>query len=352
MVEGKINEISAWAAKSTGIAVEPWSYKPRPLGRDDVEIAIEHCGICGTDIHNMRGEWGGATYPIVVGHEIIGRIITKGEDVTGFNEGDRVGVGAQVFSCFESDCDACSTGQNPHCPHKVFTYNDRYADGEQAQGGYAEAIRVDHRYAFKIPDSIESEYAAPLLCAGATVFAPMLQKGIKKGDRVGVVGIGGLGHLAIQFAHGLGAEVTVYSHSADKRQQSVNLGASVFVNTSDEGEVAANRYKLDYLFVTANSDPERYNEFFSWMKYGGQIILLAVPQGQMKIAPAEIVFRNIGISGSLIGGRDEVQKTLDFAAEHNIRPIIECFPISKINEALEHVDAGKARYRVVLNAKD
>ncbi|KAJ2799223.1 hypothetical protein H4R21_003627, partial [Coemansia helicoidea] len=216
MVEGKINEIHGWAAKEPGIKVEPWSYTPRPLGHNDVEIKIEYSGICSGDLHTIKGEWGPPMLPAIVGHEIVGRVITKGEAVSTLAEGDVVGVGCQSYSCLQKDCNPCSRDLDPHCPHKVFTYNDKYADGVQSQGGYSEAIRVDANYVFKLPEGLDPVAAAPLMCAGVAVFAPMLRQGVKKGDRVGVIGIGGLGHLALQYARALGAEVYAISHSPRK----------------------------------------------------------------------------------------------------------------------------------------
>ncbi|KAJ1877583.1 hypothetical protein H4R99_005037 [Coemansia sp. RSA 1722] len=348
MVEGKINEIHGWAAMKRGLKVEPWSYKPRPLGENDIEIKIEYSGICGSDLHTLKEEWGPTYFPAIVGHEIVGKIITKGEKVTHLKEGDLVGVGAQVLACLKNNCHACSNDLDPHCPYSVFTYNAEYADGAHAQGGYADAVRVAASYALKIPERIDPVHAAPLMCAGVTVFAPMLRKGVKKGDRVGVVGIGGLGHLAIQFANGLGAEVTAYSHSPDKREQCLKLGAKHFVDTSDKEQVEANRHKLNYLFITSNSKSNQYNEFISWMDFEGQVVLLAIPEGHMQFKPFEFIKSEVAITGSLIGGVNVLRKTLEFAAEHGISPIIEKYPIDKVNEALQHMDAGKARYRIVL----
>ncbi|KAJ2806432.1 hypothetical protein H4R20_001686 [Coemansia guatemalensis] len=348
MVEGKINEIHGWAAKKPGIKVEPWSYKPRPIGPNDVEIEIQYSGICGSDLHTIKDEWQGTNYPAIVGHEIVGRVITKGEKVTKFAEGDTVGVGAQVYACLRDDCEACSNDLDPHCPKSVQTYNGKYSDGEQSQGGYASAVRVDANYVFKIPPSIDPSLAAPLFCAATTVAAPMLRKGVKKGDRVGVVGIGGLGHLALQYARALGAEVYAFSHSPNKKQQCLELGASKFVLTSDEEEVKKAQHKLDYLLVTSSSKGNQYNEFISWMRYQGVVIILALPEGHMQFSPFEFVMNEVGITGSLIGGRRIIDKMLELAVEHNIRPIVEKYPIDQVNEALKHMDDGKARYRIVL----
>ncbi|KAJ2083421.1 hypothetical protein H4R24_000800 [Coemansia sp. RSA 988] len=305
MVEGKINEIHGWAAMKPGIEVEPWSYKPRALGPNDVEVEIQYSGICGSDLHTIKDEWQGTSYPAIVGHEIVGRVITKGEKVTKFAEGDIV-------------------------------------------GGYASAVRVDANYVFKIPPSIDPALAAPLFCAATTVAAPMLRKGVKKGDRVGVIGIGGLGHLAIQYARALGAEVYAFSHSPNKKQQCLELGASKFVLTSDKEEVKKAHHKLDYLLVTSNSKANQYNEFISWMRYQGVVVILALPEGHMQFSPFEFVLNEVGITGSLIGGHRIIDKVLELAVEHNIRPVIEKYPIDRVNEALKHMEDGKARYRIVL----
>ncbi|KAJ1730389.1 hypothetical protein LPJ61_003034 [Coemansia biformis] len=348
MVEGKINEIHGWAAMKPGLAVEPWSYTPRPLGAHDVEIKIEYSGICGSDLHTIKGEWGPPNLPAIVGHEIVGRVITKGDAVTTLAEGDMVGVGAQVYACLQKDCNPCSRDLDPHCPHMVFTYNSKYADGAQAHGGYSEAVRVDASYAFKVPEAIDPAHAAPLMCAGATVFAPMLRHGVKKGDRVGVVGIGGLGHLAIQFARALGAEVYALSHSPSKRDMCLELGASHFVDTSDKEQLAALGRTLNYLFVTSSSESNQYNDYITWMDFEGKIVMLAIPVGKLSFTPAEFIHSEVAVTGSLIGGVNVLRKTIEFAAKHNIRPIIEKYPMDQVNEALQRMDAGKAHYRIVL----
>ncbi|KAJ2875598.1 hypothetical protein GGH93_001473 [Coemansia aciculifera] len=348
MVQGKINEIHGWAAMEPGIKVEPWSYTPRPLGEHDVEIKIEYSGICGSDMHTIKQEWSGTSYPAIVGHEIVGKVITKGEKVVHLEEGDLVGVGAQVYGCLQGDCNACSRDLDPHCSDCVATYNAKYADGHQAHSGYAEAVRVNSNYAFKIPAGIDPVYAPPLMCAGVTVFAPMLRKGVKKGDRVGIVGIGGLGHLAIQYASALGAEVVAFSHSPNKREECMKLGATTFVDVSNKDEIDAVRHSLNYLFITSDSQANQYNDYITWMTFEGQIILLSLPKGQMSFSPREFIIGEVAITGSLIGGVNVLKKTLEFSAEHNILPIIERFPMDKINDALERVNDGKARYRAVL----
>ncbi|KAJ2161617.1 hypothetical protein GGF46_001299 [Coemansia sp. RSA 552] len=350
MVEGKINEIRGWAAMKPGIKVEEWTYTPRPLGDHDVEIKIEYSGICGSDLHTIKEEWGGTSYPAIVGHEIVGKVITKGEKVAHLEEGDYVGVGAQVYGCLESSCGTCARDLDPHCPKSVFTYNAKYADGQQAQGGYAEAVRVDANYAIKIPQALHDklEYVPPLMCAGATTATPMFSRNIKRGDRVGVVGIGGLGHLAIQYAAAMGAEVYAFSHSPNKREQCQELGATHFVDTSCKEQVDAIKKTLNYLFVTSNSASNQYNEYLSWMDFGGQVVLLALPRGQMSFSAGEFIHSEVAITGSLIGGVKMLQKTLEFSAQHNILPIIQKYPMAEVNDAIENVNSGNVRYRAVL----
>ncbi|OMH82289.1 putative mannitol dehydrogenase [Zancudomyces culisetae] len=338
----------AWACDEPKGTLHEWSYEPRPLGPNDVELKVICCGICGSDIHTMDSDWGPTKYPVVVGHEIIGTVVSKGDAVTNLQVGDRVGVGAQVAACLKSDCTACSRELDPHCPESVFTYNGVYADGASSYGGYSEAVRVDANYAFKIPEKISSAEAAPLMCAGATVFTPMLKFGLKKGDRVGVVGIGGLGHLAIQYASALGCEVTAFSHSPNKKEESMKLGAHKFVITKNEDESKSCVKSLDYLFVTSNSSSNDYATFFSWVDFGGKICLLAVPAADLVLKPFLFISYEVYLGGSLIGGVDSIKKTLEFSAEHNIRPVIERLPMSSCNEGVQRVRDGKVRYRVVL----
>ncbi|KAJ2079198.1 hypothetical protein H4R24_003946 [Coemansia sp. RSA 988] len=351
MVQGKFDVIHGWAAMKPGLKVEPWSYKPRPIGLHDVEIEIMYSGVCGSDLHAIKADWKGVNYPIIAGHKIVGRVVTKGENVFRFAEGDIAGVGGQAYSCQHDECNECNQNLDSYCSKAVFTFNKKYADGEKSHGGYASAVRVDANYAFRIPDAIANgylEYAPPLMCAGVSAFASMVRKGVKKDDKVGIIGIGGMGHLAVQFAHALGAQVYAFSHSPSKKQHCLNLGASHFIYTSDQEDLKSVHRKLDFLFVTSIVDPSEYTKYISRMNFGGTIVLLATPTGKMSFAPSEFIFSGIALTGSLMGGADMLQKTLDFAAEHSIRPIIERFPMEKVNDALKLVDSGKVRYRAVL----
>ncbi|TMW61702.1 hypothetical protein Poli38472_010768 [Pythium oligandrum] len=337
--------IKALAAKQPGLTVEPWEYKSRPLGAEDVEIAITHCGICGSDLHTITGGWGEASYPIVPGHEIVGTITAAGSDVKHLSVGDRVGVGAMVFACLK--CEDCKADNDAYCDVLVDTYNSKYADGEQAQGGYAEYVRVSGHYAFKIPDEIPSDAAAPLLCAGVTVYSP-LAKHVKPGQRVGVVGIGGLGHLALQFIRALGAQPVAFSRSANKEQVARELGAVDFVNFSDPADLAKARRSIHVLIVTADAAGQPWDKYLSTVVVGGTFILVAIPNDKLVLSPGDFIMSSVNLVGSHIGGIKEVKDMLALAAKENVRPIIQKLPMSEANKGIEMVDQGTVRYRVVL----
>ncbi|TMW61697.1 hypothetical protein Poli38472_010760 [Pythium oligandrum] len=340
--------VKALAAKKPGLQVEPFEYQARPLGLEDVEIAISHCGICGSDLHTITSGWGGANYPVVPGHEIIGTITAAGEDVKHLKVGDRVGVGAQVFACLDkATCEECASGRDSYCSKSVFTYNKKYPDGQPSYGGYAEYVRVSGHYAFKIPEEIPSDVAAPLLCAGVTVYSPLKQY-VKPGQRVGVVGIGGLGHLALQFIRALGAEPVAFSHSPNKEDQARVLGAVDFVNLGDAEAVAKARRSVHALIVTADAKGQPYDTYLSVIRIGGTLIMVGLPDDNITFRPFSLIPGAISIVGSLIGGIDDVKDMLKLAAEKNVRPIIQKLPMADANTGIQMVHEGRVRYRVVL----
>ena len=305
-----------------------------------------------SDIHTLDSGWGPTTYPVVVGHEIVGTVTAVGPSVSQYKVGDRVGVGAQVWSCQKFDaCSDCQLQQDALCPHRVFTYNSKYSDGQQSYGGYAEAVRVSEKYAFKIPENLPSDVCAPLLCAGVTVFNPLKQQGVKPGSKVGVVGIGGLGHLAIQFAAKMGAQVVAVSHSANKKAECQQLGSSGFVLISDKNSVKAAVQSLDVLLVTSNHTGQPWDVYLSLLKNRGVCVLLAVPEEPLEIGAGSLIMRELTLTGSLIGSRKVVQEMLEFAAKHEVRPWIEKVPMEEVNGAIQKVRDGKVRYRMVLEAK-
>ncbi|KAI9291805.1 GroES-like protein [Neoconidiobolus thromboides FSU 785] len=346
----KYSKINGYACHGKDEKLVKYIYNPAPLQPNDIEVKITHCGICGTDIHVMDSGWAPANYPVIVGHEIVGEIVSLGPEVKGFKIGDRVGVGAQCSCCMNKDCYACKRQREAHCEKMGETYNSkRSIDNSKTYGGYAEAIRVQQDFVFHIPESIPSDKAAPLLCAGATVYTPMIQQGFKAGDKVGVLGIGGLGHLAIQFANALGCEVYALSHSHSKEEDAKKMGAKHFIAYSNEEELIKVKNTLNYLIVTSNGDNAQWDRFANWMDIDGKIILLAVPESNITLSPFTLVKKNIGFSGSLIGSPNEIRQMLDFAAKHKVYPWIENYPMDKCNEGIQLVRDGKVRYRVVLN---
>lgn len=337
--------IKAYAAIEPGVTVQPFEYVSRPLGDDDVEIAISHCGVCGTDVHTVAGSWGTAGFPVVPGHEIVGSITAVGPAVTDLTIGDRVGVGGMVLSC--NTCEQCLANDEPLCTKCVTTYNGVYPDGAKSYGGFAEAVRVNSKWAFKIPSAIPSDYAAPLLCAGVTVYKP-LKEHVQPGQRVGVVGIGGLGHMALQFIKAMDAVPVAFSQSADKEQSARELGAQGFVLISDPDSLAKASRSVDLLLVTADAINQPYDSYLGVIKTGGKLVMLGVPDDQIKISPVALLVSKVNIVGSAIGGKKDITNMLELAAKKNVRPIIQKMAMSEASKGIALVDQGKARYRVVL----
>ncbi|RLN92348.1 hypothetical protein BBJ28_00004994 [Nothophytophthora sp. Chile5] len=347
--------VHAYASFGKGEQAKPWEYQSRPLGPEDVEIKISHCGICGSDLHTIDSGWGQTMYPCVVGHEIVGEVTLAGPEVKDMEVGDRVGVGAQVWACLNKDpkepCKECANGIDAYCPHRVGTYNSKYrkSDGAITYGGYADYVRVTHEYAFKIPDNIPSDVAAPLLCAGTTVFTPFKEVGIKPGDRVGIVGIGGLGHLGIQFAKAMGAgTVAAFSRSSNKEAEVRALGADEFVVYTDEKQAAAAANSVDILLITADANNMPYTLFLSFLAVHGTVIMVGLPNDEIKFKPFPLVGKGANFKGSAIGSIANIKEMLQVASEKNVRPVIQKLPMSKVNEGIQMVRDGTVRYRVVL----
>ncbi|EEY63145.1 mannitol dehydrogenase, putative [Phytophthora infestans T30-4] len=346
--------VHAYASFGKGEEIKSWEYQSRPLGAEDVEIKISHCGICGSDLHTLDSGWGQTTYPCVVGHEIVGEVTQAGPDVKGLQVGDRVGVGALVSACLNKDpkapCSVCANGDDAYCPHRVWTYNDKYkSDGALTYGGYADYVRVPHEFAIKIPDDIPSDVAAPLMCAGTTVFTPFKEAGIKEGDRVGIVGIGGLGHIAIQFAKAMGAaSVTAFSRSNNKEQEVRGLGADEFVVYTDEKQANAAVGSVDILLITADANNMPYSTFLSFLSVRGTCIMVGLPNDDIKFNAFQVVGKGAKFVGSNVGSIQDMKDTLEVASKHNVRPVIQKLPMAKVNEGIDMVRKGTVRYRVVL----
>ena len=330
----------AYAARRAKGALRPFRYEPERLGAQDVEIRISHCGICHSDVHLVDGDWGAGRYPMVPGHEIVGRVAALGKGVRHLEMGQRVGVGWQRGACLE--CEACVRGEENLCPDEVATCVDHH-------GGFAERIRVDGRFAFPIPDALASEHAAPLLCGGVTVYAP-LRRHVRPAMRVGVVGIGGLGHLALQFARAMGCEVTAFSASADKAREARGFGAQRFVATKDAKALRSASGSLDFVISTAFVAQD-WKGLLRTLRPNGLLCLVGAPDEPLRLDVGSMLVRQLGVTTSAIGGRAAIRETLEFAARHGIQPKVQLRPLAEADAALGEVRKGRARYRVVLTAQ-
>ncbi|KAI8835884.1 chaperonin 10-like protein [Chytridium lagenaria] len=291
-----------YAAYGKDEPLKPYEYQPRILGDEDVTIKVICCGICGSDLHTIDSGWGPTKYPCIVGHEIVGHVVEKGVKVVNLAIGDRVGVGAMCWACLEPDCEQCKNGKDNLCPRAVGTYNSKYADGHQSQGGYSDFVRVRSQFAVKIPDSLPSDVAAPLLCAGVTVYSPLKRFGAGPGKRVGVAGIGGLGHLAIQFASKMGAETVAISTTPTKAADAQTLGASAFhVINPPKGSPKKRLPPLDLLIVTAvDRRTGSLDPLLRLLKPDGVLVLVDVPERPVVMNPAGLVVGQKGIWGAVL----------------------------------------------------
>ncbi|KAG9319299.1 hypothetical protein KVV02_005017 [Mortierella alpina] len=340
-----------WA--STGTAdLTPWSYHPRPLGPKDVEIEITHCGICGSDVLTITEAWGKLQHgPCIPGHEIVGKVVAKGSQ-SHHEIGDLVGTGAMCDAC--GDCEQCTPGFDNYCQKRTFTYNDAFKDGRQGKsyGGYADRVRVNGEYAFKIPSEISAAEAAPLLCAGITTYAPLKLHGAGPGKTVGVIGIGGLGHLGIQFACAMGCdEIVAISTSDSKREEAKTLGATKFINSKNPEELASIAQSLDILLCTSYDKNQNWGELLDLVATRGTFHLLALPETPLSIPGGALLWRQVSMVGSAIGDKEAVKEMLQFAAEKNVRPWIEKMPMGDPNAALKHMMKGGPRYRIVMETE-
>ncbi|AKA05082.1 zinc-binding dehydrogenase [Streptomyces noursei ZPM] len=342
--------VAAYAAPAPKAPLERTTVPRRELGAHDILIDIKFAGICHSDIHTVRAEWGdGGNFPIVPGHEIAGVVSATGSEVTRYQVGDRVGVGCFVDSC--RTCDNCRAGLEQYCTGElgtVNTYNDTDRNGEATYGGYATHVVVDENYALRIPDALPLDTAAPLLCAGITLYSPLAHWQAGPGKKVAVVGLGGLGHMGVKIAHAMGAEVTVLSQSLRKKDDGLRLGADHYYATSDPAtfEALAGTFDLIVNTVSANLDMGAY---LGLLRTNGTLVQLGVPEQPLPIAPFALIGGRRSIAGSLIGGIAETQEMLDFCAEHGLTSEIEVISADRINEAYERVLASDVRYRFVID---
>ncbi len=328
-----------------------WEFERREVRPNDVQIEILYCGICHSDIHQARSEWGAARYPMVPGHEIVGRITAVGSAVTKFKVGDLAGIGCMVDSCRE--CDSCRVGSEQLCENGliVFTYNSLEKDRKTlAQGGYSDVIVCDEAFVVKVSEKLPLANVAPLLCAGITTYSPLRKWKIGKGHKVAVLGLGGLGHMAVKFAVAFGAEVTVLSTSASKEADAYRLGAHEFCNTKNADEVKALTKYFDFIIDTVSA-PHNYNMYLNMLHANGVLICVGIPNEPVQFNGFMLLGANRAIAGSTIGGIAETQEMLDFCAEHNIVSDVEVIPIQYVNEAYERVLASDIKYRFVIDLK-
>ncbi|EON32251.1 MULTISPECIES: NAD(P)-dependent alcohol dehydrogenase [Gordonia] len=339
--------VNAYTAPAADRPLEPTTIERRDLGPNDVSIDIAFAGICHSDIHTARDEWGGTRFPVVPGHEIAGTVAAVGDEVTRYAVGDRVGVGCFVDSCRE--CEPCRLGEEQYCERgNVGTYNAVGRDGTPTQGGYSTSIVVDENYVLRIPDGIALDEAAPLLCAGITLYSPLRHWGAGPGKKVAIVGLGGLGHVGVKIAHALGAEVTVLSQSLKKMEDGLRLGADHYHATSDPQTFRELRNTFDLILntVSANLPIAKY---LGMLALDGTMVELGLPEHPIDVPAGALVGKRRSFAGSMIGGIAQTQEMLDFCAEHGIGAEIEVISADRINEAYDRVVASDVRYRFVID---
>ncbi len=341
--------VKAYAAPSPTDDLVPTTVDRRDVGPNDVLIDIDYAGICHSDIHTVRGDWGPITYPQVVGHEIVGHVAEIGSAVTKHKVGDRVGVGCESGSCGE--CAQCLKGEEVYCLRgNVQTYAGVDVDGTITQGGYSQAIVVNENFVLSVPESLDIEKVAPLLCAGVTLYSPLKHWNAGPGTKVAIIGMGGLGHVGVKLAHALGADVTVLSRTLAKQEDGLKLGADHYYATSDPStfEKLAGEFDLILNTVSAGLD---YNQYVNLLAVDGTLVILGAPSEPVSIDAMSLVASRRSIAGSANGGIPITQEMLDFCAEHNILPETELITATQINEAYERVLSSDVRYRFVIDAK-
>jgi uncharacterized zinc-type alcohol dehydrogenase-like protein len=333
-----VSEIHGLAAHAAGAQLVPYRYDPGELGRHEVEVKITHCGVCASDVHLIDNDWGFSKFPFIPGHEIVGTVSAAGAEVRSLKVGQRVGIGWQADSC--GICEWCRQGDEHLCAKSQPTCVGR-------NGGYADAIRVNSRFAIPVPEALESENAAPLLCGGITVYSPLRNHNVRPSSRVGIVGIGGLGHLGIQFANAFGAEVTALSTSKDKEEEALRLGAHHFVNTRDMGALKKIAGSFDFVLSTVSADQD-WQALVNSLRPKGTLCIVGIPPSAIAVQAFSLLSGQRAISGSPSGSPRDLHEMLDVAARHGVKAITERFPMAKANEAIAKVKKSKVRYRAVL----
>lgn len=342
------NRTYAYAALSAGASLQPFQFESRKPGASDIVIEITHCGICHSDIHQVRDEWGGAAFPMVPGHEVVGRITHVGKKVRRFKVGDHAGVGCLVDSCRK--CVNCRSNEEQFCEKgPAFTYNSTLMDRKTpTYGGYASQIVVDEKFALKISKKLPLERVAPLLCAGITTYSPLKRFKVGKGQQVGVVGLGGLGHMGVKLARAMGAKVTVFSTSAHKAADAKRLGANSFVVTQDPSFAEKLEGKFDLILDTVSANHD-LNAYLGLLKVGGTMVVVGVPPQPAQVHAFSLIGGRRRLAGSLIGGIKETQEMLDFCAKNKVLSDVEVIPVDQVDAAYERTIKGQVKYRFVID---
>ncbi|MES3033594.1 MAG: NAD(P)-dependent alcohol dehydrogenase [Gemmatimonadota bacterium] len=336
-----------YAAQQARAPLAPHTFERRAPGARDVHIEIAFCGVCHSDLHQVRDEWGGAIFPMVPGHEIVGTVVAVGSEVKKFAVGDRAGVGCMVESC--RTCANCADGEEQYCSTgATFTYNSRDTDGSPTYGGYANDIVVNEDFALTIPASLDLAGVAPLLCAGITTYSPLRHWKVTAGQKVGVVGLGGLGHMALKFAKAFGAHVVQFTTSLSKVDDAKRLGADEVVLSSDAAAMKAHASTFDFILDTVSA-PHDVQGFLGLLKRDGTMTLVGVPEKPPVVHPFQLIGARRSLAGSLIGGIAETQEMLDFCGTHGITADVEVIAIDTINDAYERMLKGDVKYRFVID---
>ena len=338
----------AYAAQSAATPLSPFTIERRTLQSNDVQIEILFCGVCHSDLHTARNEWGGTVYPCVPGHEIVGKVSAVGNGVAKYKIGDTVGVGCLVDSC--RTCDNCKQGLEQYCSSGIVgTYNGKLKDGSGiSYGGYSKQIVVREEFVLKVSDNLPLQNVAPLLCAGITTYSPLRHWKVGKGHKIGALGLGGLGHMGVKLAASMGAEVTMLSHTASKEADAKKLGAHHFLLTTDAAQLASKAKYFDFILDTVSA-PHDYNVYLGLLNTNGVMICVGAPPEPAQIAAFNLIGQRRSLVGSLIGGLPETQEMLDYCAAHNIVSEVEVIDIKNINEAYERMLKGDVRYRFVID---
>lgn len=346
-----LSTIKAYGVSDANAKLAPLDIERREVGNKDVKIDITHCGVCHSDIHTVRNDWGGSTYPVVPGHEIIGKVIEVGSEVTNIKAGDVVGVGCLVDSC--KNCDSCNKNLEQFCEKgTTWTYNspDKHIEGNQTYGGYSTHVVVDKEFVLNVPKNIDPAGAAPLLCAGITTWSPLKQWNIKKGDKVGVIGLGGLGHMGVKFAHALGAHVVMITTSPKKGDDAKRLGADEVLVSKNENEMNAHKNSFDFILNTIPVG-HKMDPYISLLKIDATMVLVGAVEPLEPFHGGGLIMGRKRVAGSLIGGIKETQEMLDFCGEHNIVSDVELINMQDINEAYDRILDADVKYRFVIDMK-